>query len=177
MDNLMKLVTTALEWSYLTRETEVRAERFKSAAELLVLRHDTLKLIDGAGSDTLAQDQSKAEPASVNGKEPEGQTVPEKEQQNGAKTVETAQTAQEQEPSPKTANCTFSGELVPTDLKRFTGSNINLVECPDCGRMRSLSPSKGVLRFKSHTPRKVQTPLTEKRWSATGKTDWSVVGG
>jgi hypothetical protein len=49
MDNLMKLVTTALEWSYLAGETEVRAERLKSAAELLVLRHDTLKLIDGAG--------------------------------------------------------------------------------------------------------------------------------
>jgi hypothetical protein len=45
MDNLMKLVTTALEWSYLAGETDVRAERLKSAAELLVLRHDTLKLI------------------------------------------------------------------------------------------------------------------------------------
>jgi hypothetical protein len=41
MDNLMKLVTTALERSYLAGETEVKAERFKSAAELLVLRHDT----------------------------------------------------------------------------------------------------------------------------------------
>ena len=51
MDNLMKLVTTALEWSYLAGETDVRAERLKSAAELLVLRHDTLKLIDGAGPD------------------------------------------------------------------------------------------------------------------------------
>jgi len=51
MDNLMKLVMTALEWSYLAGETEVRAERLKSAAELLVLRHDTLKLIDGAGPD------------------------------------------------------------------------------------------------------------------------------
>jgi len=70
-------------------------------------------------------------------------------------------------------NCTFSGEQVPIDLKRFTDSGINLVECPRCGRMRSLSPSKGVLRFKAHTPRKQQTPLTEKRWSATGKTDWS----
>jgi hypothetical protein len=91
--------------------------------------------------------------------------------------VETAETAKEQEPSPKTANCTFSGELVPIDLKRFTESSINLVECPHCGRMRSLSPSKGVLRFKAHTQRKQQTPLTEKRWSATGKTDWDVVGG
>jgi hypothetical protein len=43
--------------------------------------------------------------------------------------------------------------------------------------MRSLSPVKAVLRFKPHTRRKQQTSLTEKRWSATGKTDWDVVGG
>jgi hypothetical protein len=180
MDNLMKLVTTALEWSYLAGDTEVKAERFKSAAELLVLRHDTLKLIDGAGPDMLAPDQNKAEPASVNGQEPQRQTVSENAVPNEAKTVETAgtaETAQEPEHTSKTANCTFSGEQVPIDLKRFTDSGINLVECPRCGRMRSLSPSKGVLRFKAHTPRKQQTPLTEKRWSATGKTDWSVVEG
>ena len=45
MDNLMKLVTIALEWSYAAGETAVRAERLKSAAELLVLRHDTLRII------------------------------------------------------------------------------------------------------------------------------------
>ncbi len=174
MDNLMKLVTTALEWSYLAGETEVKAERLKSAAELLVLRHDTLKLIDGAGPDALATSQNKAEPASVNGKEPERQTVPENEQQN---TMNTVETAKEQEQTSTSPNCTFSGELVPIDLKRFTESSISLVECPGCGRMRSLSPSKGVLRFKPHTRRKQQTPLTEKRWSATGKTDWDVVGG
>ena len=38
-------------------------------------------------------------------------------------------------------------------------------------------PVKGVLRFKPHTRRKQQTPLTEKRWSSSGKTDWDVVGG
>jgi hypothetical protein len=174
MDNLMKLVTTALEWSYLAGETDVRAERLKSAAELLVLRHDTLKLIDGAGPDALRLDQNKAELANVNGKEPERQTVPEKEQQN---TTQPLETAKEQEQTSKTANCTFSGELVSIDLKRFTESSISLVECPHCGRMRSLSPSKGVLRFKPHTRRKQQTPLTEKRWSTSGKTDWDVVGG
>jgi hypothetical protein len=174
MDNLMKLVVTALEWSYLGGKTDVAPSRLKSAAELLVLRHDTLKLIDGAGPTTLAQDQTSAEEPGVNGKEPERQTAPEKEQQNTAKTVEPAKEQVQTKTSP---NCTFSGEQVPIDLKRFTDSGINLVECPRCGRMRSLSPSKGVLRFKAHTPRKQQTPLTEKRWSATGKTDWSVVEG
>jgi AAA domain len=174
MDNLMKLVVTALEWSYLDGQTDVVPSRLKSAAELLVLRHDTLKLIDGAGPTRLAQDQNKAEEPGVNGKEPERQTAPEKEQQNTMKTVETAKEQVQTNTSP---NCTFSGEQVPIDLKRFTDSGINLVECPHCGRMRSLSPSKGVLRFKPHIRRKQQTPLTEKRWSSSGKTDWDVVGG
>src|SRR5262249_26275078 len=124
MDNLMKLVTTALEWSYLDGETDVRAERLKSAAELLVLRHDTLKLIDGAGPDARPLNQNKAEPANVNGKEPERQTVPERER---AETSQTVETAKEQEHTSKTANCTFSGELVPIDLKQFTESSISLV--------------------------------------------------
>src|SRR5438105_3990818 len=119
MDNLTKKVPTALEWSYLAGETDVRAERLKSAAELLVLRHDTLKLIDGAGTDTPSQDQNKGEPASANGKELERQTVPERER---AETSQTVETAKEQEQTSTSPNCTFSGELVPIDLKRFTDS-------------------------------------------------------
>jgi hypothetical protein len=49
MDYLMKLVTTALEWTYEASETDVRAETLELAASLLVLRRDTLWLIDGAG--------------------------------------------------------------------------------------------------------------------------------
>jgi hypothetical protein len=104
----------------------------------------------------------------VNGEEPEQQAVSENAVPNETNTVETAK---EQEQPGKTANCTFSGALVPIDLKRFTDSGINLVECPGCGRIRSLSPVKGVLRFKAHIRRKQQTPLTEKCWSATGTTE------
>src|SRR5712691_6842864 len=177
MDNLMKLVTTALEWSYLAGETEVRAERLKYAAELLVLRHDTLKLIDGAGPEALPQDQTKAEEPGVNGKEPKRQTVPEKEQQNGANTVEPVETAKEQEQTSTSPKCTFSRTVIPIDLNRFTASSVTVVECPRCGRTRSLTPVKGVLRFPPHEPRKIQTEVKGKRWSATGKTDWDVVGG
>ncbi|WP_236065269.1 hypothetical protein [Reticulibacter mediterranei] len=173
MDNLMKLVVTVLEWSYLAGEMEVKAERFKSAAELLVLRHDTLKLIDGAGPEALSQDQNQRDVSGVNGKEPEQQAASENAAPN---TVETVETAKEQEETSKTANCTFSG-VVRIDPQRFTNSGINLVECPGCGRMRSLTPVKGILRFKAHTPRKQQTRLTAKRWSTTGKTDWEVVEG
>jgi hypothetical protein len=174
MDNLMKLVTTALEWSYLAGETEVRAERLKSAAELLVLRHDTLKLIDGAGPDEHPQDQNKAEPVSVNGKDPERQTVPENAVPHAKKTVETAK---EQEQTSTSSNCTFSRMVIPIDPKRWTESGITVVGCPRCGRTRSLSPVKGVLRFPPHGPRKIQTEVKGKRWSATGKKDWDVVGG
>jgi hypothetical protein len=174
MDNLMKKVPTALEWSYLAGETEVKAERLKSAAELLVLRHDTLKLVDGAGPDAGSLDQNKAEPASANGKEPERQTVPENEQRDTTKTVETAKEQVQTSTSPK---CTFSRMVIPIDLKRWTERSVILVECPDCGRTRSLSPSKGVLRFPPHDRRKMQTPVTSKRWSSSGKTDWDVVGG
>jgi AAA domain-containing protein len=176
MDNLMKLVTTALEWSYLAGETEVRAERFKSAAEQLVLRHDTLKLIDGAGPEALQEEQKQADVPGVNGKEPEQQAVEDIAVPNAPSTVETVETAKEQEETNKTANRTFSG-VVRIDLQRFTDSGINLVECPGCGRMRSLSPVKGVLRFKAHPPRKQQTQQTSRRWSTTGKPDWEVVGG
>jgi hypothetical protein len=49
MDYLMKLVTTALEWSYEAKASDVQAEMLEKAASLLVLRRDTLQLIDGAG--------------------------------------------------------------------------------------------------------------------------------
>ena len=174
MDNLMKLVTTALEWTYEAGETNVRAERLKSAAELLVLRHDTLWIIDGAGPDAHAEDQDAKTKDRANGKEPERQTVQENERASMAKTVETAKEPVQTSTSPK---CTFSRTVIPIALKRFTESGITLVECPLCGRTRSLSPVKGILRFPPHEPRKIQTEVKGKRWSATGKTDWDVVGG
>jgi AAA domain len=169
MDYLMKLVTTALEWSYAEGDTEVRAEKLERAVELLVLRRNTLWIIDGAGPSI--EDPPSESTEQGNGTESEQKAVPTNVQ------AETGETVEEQAQTSTSPNCMFSGKLVPIDLKRFTDSGINLVECPDCGRMRSLSPVKGVLRFKAHTRRKQQTPLTEKRWSATGKTDWDVVGG
>src|SRR5260370_18426121 len=119
MDNLMKLGQTELEWSYLAGETEVRAERLKSAAELLVLRHDTLKLIDGAGPDGPPQDQNKAEPASVNGKEPERQTVPENAVPHATKTVETAKEQGQTSASP---NSTCSRMVIAIGPNRWRDS-------------------------------------------------------
>lgn len=174
MDNLMKLVTTALEWTYEAGETTVQAERLKSAAELLVLRHDRLAIIDGAGPDVPIEDQDRDPKDRVNGKESERQTTQENER---ASTTETVETAKEQEQTSTSPKCLFSRTVIPIDLKRFTASSVAVVECPLCGRTRSLTPVKSILRFPPHEPRKMQTEVKGKRWSAKGKTDWDVVGG
>jgi hypothetical protein len=176
MDNLMKLVTTALEWSYLAGETDVVPSRLKSAAELLVLRHDTLKLIDGAGSSTEApQSPSKEQ---ENGSKTEPETKPEREAAQAdhePHNTETKVSAGEQVQPAKTSKCTFPGK-VEISLKRFQDGGTQLVECPDCGRTHTLTPVKGVLRFKPHEKRKVNTPNTKKRWAKIDS-DWDVVGG
>ena len=71
--------------------------------------------------------------------------------------------------------CAFSGVL-SIELKQFLDSGIRLFECPECARMRSLSPRNGVLRFPSHDKRKRHTLQAERRW-AMGETTWEVVGG
>ncbi len=133
-----------------------------------------LWIIDGAGPDAPVSRTDGAELASANGTEREQGTVQESEPQN---TTETVETMEEQAQTSKSPKCTFFG-VVAIDLKRFADSGVSLVECPDCSRTRSLSPNKGVLRFPSHDRRKMQTPVTSRRWAATkGKTDWDVVGG
>jgi type II secretory pathway predicted ATPase ExeA len=173
MGYLMKLVTTALEWTYQAGEPDVRAETLKEAAELLVLRRDTFRVIDGVGPDAPASQRDGTASTRVNETVQEQETVQKSEQQH---TTETVEMAEEQVETSESSNCTFSG-VVPIDIKRFTESSIAVVECPDCGRTRSLSPSKGVIRFPAHKPRKRQTPLTSKRWAAKGPTDWDVVAG
>jgi AAA domain len=170
MDYLLKIVTTALEWTYQAGETDVKAETLEKAAQLLVLRRDTLQIIDGAGPNALVSRPDLTEPGSTNGTEQQQGTVRANGQQNTTKTVE------EQAQTNKSPKCTFLGEI-PIDLKRIADSDVALVECPVCSRTRSLSPNKGVLRFPSHERRKMQTPVTSKRWAAKGKTDWDVVGG
>lgn len=174
MDYLIKLVTTALEWSYEAQDTDVQAETLEKAAQLLVLRRDTLRIIDGAGPSVEVPQPDGVKPESTNGTEPQQETAQGNEQQN---TVETVETAEEQVQTSTSPKCTFSKVVVSIDLKRFADSNVVVVECPHCSRTRSLSPVKGVLRFPPHELRKMQTPVTGRRWATKGKTDWDVVGG
>lgn len=46
MDYLIKLVTTALEWTAARGEADVSAQTLEAAAELLTLRRDAIRLID-----------------------------------------------------------------------------------------------------------------------------------
>src|SRR5450755_3621969 len=169
MDYLMKLVTTALEWSFEASETNVRAETLEKAAELLVLRRDTLRIIDGAGPDV---EDSPENPT---------QTLPELaetgDQTPSAVQEPTARSnvVENRKQPVKPPKCTFSG-VIPIELKRFLDSGIGLVECPDCVCTRTLEPHGGILRFKSHDKRKTNTPNTEPRWARV-EMDWDVARG
>ncbi|MFL5658780.1 MAG: AAA family ATPase [Ktedonobacteraceae bacterium] len=46
MDHLMRLVTTALEWSYAQGERNVSPKMLEAAAESLTLHHDVIRVID-----------------------------------------------------------------------------------------------------------------------------------
>ena len=133
-----------------------------------------LAIIDGVGPDAPVEDRDAETKDRANGKEPQRETVPLTSKPNTTETVETAKEQVQTGTSPK---CTFSRMVVPIDLKRWTESSVTLVECPDCGRTRSLSSSKGVLRFPPHDRRKMQTKVSGLRWATSDKTDWGVVGG
>jgi hypothetical protein len=180
MDNLMKLVIAALQWSYEAKATDVQDEWLERAAELLVLRHDTLRIIDGAGPSVEADQASTAEPVQKSDTQAE-QVSSANEAQRLPSSVPIEQATQVRsrkkallQPA-ASVKCTFSG-VVPIDLKRFEESGVAHVECPDCGRAWTLSPSGGVLRFKSHDKRKTNAPVTGVRW-AMRETIWKVIGG
>src|SRR5438874_3035870 len=71
MDYLMKLVTTALEWTYAAGETDVKAETLEKAASLLVLRRDTLRIIVGAGPSVEAPPSESTAEVRVSGTQAE----------------------------------------------------------------------------------------------------------
>ena len=193
MDYLMKLVTTALEWTYAAGETNVRAETLELAAELLVLRRDTLRIIDGAGPSIAGLHTESTVVARVHGTAaarvaspgdlPEHRTAASPAR---PKTVAPAPSAHNahaarcdavgnQQPPAKPTKCPFAG-VVPIEAPRFLDSGVTLVACPTCARTRSLALRKGVLRFPSHDKRKRHAPVTSQRW-AMGETIWEVVGG
>jgi hypothetical protein len=182
MDNLMKLVLAALEWSYEAKATDVQEKWLERAAELLVLRHDTFQIIDGEGPGAGTEQATETEKEAVSETPAQQVSSPNEEQappRSRPPEQETQARPREKEEAQPAAsgNCTFSG-IVPISLQHFKQSGVSVVECPGCGRAWTLSPSGGVLRFKAHPKRKTNTPNAGRRWArGERETDWNVVGG
>jgi hypothetical protein len=183
MNYLMKLVKTALEWSYEAKSPDVLIEMLEKAATLLVLRRNTLWIIDGVGPSIKTDRTEGTDPVQMGETQAEQVSPPARSEQKlpGSRPTEQAPLAlsRKEEVSEVAVSdkCTFSG-VVPIDIKRFEASGVARVECPNCGRVWTLSPHGGVLRFKSHDIRKTNTPNIGRRWKGgEGETDWNVVGG
>ena len=63
MDHLMKLVTTALEWSYAQGEKDVSPKHLEAVAEQLTLRRDMIHLIDAVERNEEDKDQNEEPPS------------------------------------------------------------------------------------------------------------------
>jgi hypothetical protein len=91
--------------------------------------------------------------------------------------MKTVETAKEQAQTTTSPNCTFSGELVPIDLKRFTDSGINMVECPRLQEERVRSPQARASSGSKHTPKhRAADPSDRETLVGHRKTDWDVFG-
>jgi len=168
MDYLMKLVTTALEWSYEDSETDVRAETLEKAASLLTLRRDTLRIIDGAGPgvEVLLPEQ-------------EQESVPQ------VKTDEaSALDLLKQQPLPhdemggtqtegQSTRCPFSGPI-NLDAVRLVQSTILEVQCSSCGSVSKAKVKGQSVVISPHPPRKLRPVRNVTRWVEQG-TAWVLV--
>jgi hypothetical protein len=65
MDHLMKLITTALEWSYAQGENDVSSKHLEAAAEQLTLRRDMMYLIDAVARNEDDKDQNEGPPKAL----------------------------------------------------------------------------------------------------------------
>ncbi len=174
MNYLMKLVKTALEWSYEAKFTDVLIEMLEKAATLLVLRRNTLWIIDGVGPSVKASPSEKEKLENGNGAPDQQEMAQTDVSPHPMKTsVGAGDSAQSAHPQ-----CPFSRMEIPIDLQAFANSGTHVVECPDCGATRTLEPHRGVLCFKQHDriKRKTKAQLAALRW-ARREMIWKVVGG
>ncbi len=169
MGHLMKLVTTALEWSYEAGETDVRAETLEKAAELLTLGRDIIRLIDGAGPTVEIPRSDTTEQKSVQ-EAGAGEASTKDAPNQRASHHDAVGETQRAMPSP---NCSFSGPI-QLEAARWLESTVEVVQCPTCG-----SVSKAKLKGQSvvitpHPPRKARPVRNVTRWREQG-TEWTLV--
>ena len=166
MDNLMTLVTAALEWSYEAKATDVLAEMLEKAATLLVLHRDTLKLIDGAGPSTGATPSNTTEQESVQETEAKASDAPEEPSPCHDEERET------QKAVPSTL-CSFSGSI-KLDAASFLELKVQVVQCPTCGSVSKAKLKEQSVVILPHPPRKVRPVRNVTRWMQQG-TEWGLV--
>jgi hypothetical protein len=169
MDHLMKLVSTALEWSYQAGERDVSAERLKSAAELLTLGRDIIRLIDGAGPTVeIPQSDTAEQESGQEAKAGEAPTLdPPKQRASHHDEVEETQRAV---PS---ANCSFPGPI-KLDAGRLLSSKVEVVQCPTCGSVSKAKVKGQSVIISPHLPRKVRPVRNVTRWMEQGP-EWVLV--
>lgn len=64
----------------------------------------------------------------------------------------------------------------PLDLgEQMRASGIFRVECPECLRMRTLTPQGASVHFPTHSKRKTSRPHHEKRW-VKREAAWKLAG-
>lgn len=78
MDPLIKLLTTALKWSYTQAEADVTAHHLKAAAELLTFRRDKIQIID-AQNNRLKEDEQEKQESGEEQKKPKSRGAKAKE--------------------------------------------------------------------------------------------------
>jgi len=169
MDHLMKLVSTALEWSYQAGQPDVSAEMLEKAAELLTLGRNIVRLIDGAGptverppSDTTEQESGQEAEAG----EAPAKAAPKQRASHHDEAGETQRAV-------SSTNCSFSGPI-KLEVPRWMESKVEVVQCPACG-----SISKAKLKGQSvvivrHPPRKLRAVRNVTRWMEQG-TAWVLI--
>jgi hypothetical protein len=94
MDHLMKLVTTALQWSYTQAEDDVSPQHLEAAAEHLTLRRDKIQVVDAQHPKKEDESEKQESPEEPERPKPKGK----KEEKRGRK----QRTPEESEhPNPK----------------------------------------------------------------------------
>lgn len=130
-----------------------------------VLRHDTLRIIDGAGPSVDADQTSGAKPEQTSETQVEQVSSPNEEQKLPpicpTEQVAQARSREKAVSQPDTSiKCTFFG-VVPIDITRFLESGVAVVECPGCACTRTLEPHGGSCGSSRTTNAKRTLPILE----------------
>jgi hypothetical protein len=169
MDHVMKLVSTALEWSYEAGETDVSAETLQAAAELLTLGRDTIRLIDGAGPMVEIPQSDTVEQGSVPQAEAGEALAKDAPKQRSGHHDEVGETHR----AVPSTNCSFSGPI-ELEAGRLLESIVEVVQCPACGSV-SKAKVKGQSVVISPHPKRQSRPVRNvTRWMEQG-TEWILV--